>query len=412
MMKSGLAALVLAAACGESAPRITAIDTPVQHGMNSADPALAVDPGTGDVLMTWVAGDTARYDLFFARSHDTGATWTDPVRIAGGGNEVKPHGQASPRLVAANGVVVVVWPSNIVVEGRRFPASHMRFSRSTDGGRTWSAPVTLNDDTTSALAGHTFHGAAFVPPSTIAVAWLDSRSDASAAPMSDDMHHAEHDGDATVYMTTSKDLGATWAAQNTKLWGDACPCCRVSLAARPDGQIVAAWRSHLPGDVRDPVVALIGDTVTQPARVSNDNWVFAGCPHTGPGLQVGDDGTTRAAWYSVTDGRSGIFYSETDGESLEFREPVEIVRAGALPTGHPVVAANGRNTFVAYDVGPAGKQELLVARVAGGSAKSTVLEGSAGADHPQIIVLEDGRAVVAWAEKRGKKSEARLALVE
>ena len=396
--------LVLVLGACDNAPRIETATSPAVSELNSADPALALDPANGDVLMTWVAGDSVDYQLYFARSSDGGDSWSRPVRVTQTANDVKPHGQASPRIVAANGTIAVFWPNNIVVDGRRFPASHLRFSRSTDGGRTWQETRTLNDDTASALAGHTFHGAVFVAPATLAVAWLDSRSQDPAHMTQTDSHeHVAHDGDATIYMATSNDMGSTWAMKNAKLWGDACPCCRVSLAALPDGKILASWRSHLPGDVRDPVVALVGDTASQPIRVSQDNWVFAGCPHTGPALDVDADGITRVAWFSGKPARNGIYYAERTGEGA-FSKPVEIVSSVTLPTGHPAIAAKNDDVFVAYDVNAAGKQELMVAKIMNGKARSVTLEGSDGADHPQIISLNDGGALVAWTQKHSGKS--------
>lgn len=407
LLISGL--VIALAACSERAPQLANTNAPVDSSFASADPALALDETSGDVLMTWVAGDSTSYHLYFARSADGGGTWSAPVRITTTPNDVKPHGQASPRLVAANGAIAVFWPNNIHVAGRRFPASHLRFSRSTDGGATWTPATTLNDDTTAALAGHTFHGAVFVPPSTFAVAWLDSRTQdpvhrtATAADP-----HEQHDGDATIYMARSNDLGATWSLQNTKLWGDACPCCRVSLAARSDGVIVAAWRSHMSGDVRDPVVATIGDAPSAPVRVHADDWVFAGCPHTGPALHVSETGVTSVAWYSGKPGSSGIFFAETGGDSLAFSTPIELVGAAALPTGHPAIARGGRGAFVAFDINAAGRQQLSVAHIRDGRATTVSLPDSDGADHPQIIVMPDGAALVAWTEKSSTGTRVRM----
>ena len=404
--------LALLAACDEAAPRIESVAAPKTAGSISADPALAVDSETGDVLMTWVAGDSTNYHVYFARSSDGGDNWSTPVRVTQLDNDVKPHGQASPRIVAAPGAIAVFWPNHIAVPGRRFAASHLRFSRSTDGGRTWEPTVTINDDTTSALAGHTFHGAVLVPPSTIAVAWLDSRSNDSSHLTATESHeHAAHDGDATIYMAVSKDLGASWSMNNTKLWGDACPCCRVSLAARADKKIVAAWRSHMSGDVRDPVVALVTDRPAPPVRVHADNWVFAGCPHTGPALNVSNEGAVQVAWYNGDAERGGIYYSESPADSLAFAPPVQIV-GGALPAAHPAVAVAGDKVFVAYDVDAAGTRVLSFARIADGRSRSVSLPDSDGADHPQIVAFPEGGALVAWTQKRGTSSEIRLATLK
>jgi hypothetical protein len=240
-----VAAVVLALGCGRSPLRVEPIaSSPAVSSPEAADPALAVDPPTGDLLLTWVGGEhKAGWRLYFARSVDAGRTWSDPVAITGDTGLVHPHGEAAPRLVAAPGHrIAVVWTQGFAVAGREWPATQLRAARSVDGGRTWSTPATLNDDTVAAPVSHTFQGAAWTGDSGLTVAWLDERR---GGPVSDD--HANHDStaseDATIYSVSSPDFGASWEP-NRPLWGAACPCCRVALARSPDGAALAAsWWS-------------------------------------------------------------------------------------------------------------------------------------------------------------------------
>src|SRR5207253_3830518 len=136
--------------------------------------------------------------------------------------------------------------------------------------------------------------------------------------------HGDHEGSSAVYVATSHDLGNTWDTSNRKLWGDACPCCRVALGITPSGDVVAAWRAHLAGDVRDPVIGLITkDSLQAPTRVHEDNWVFPGCPHSGPALST-EGGAARVAWYSGKPGATGVFYAEsTNGK--RFSAPKTVI---------------------------------------------------------------------------------------
>jgi hypothetical protein len=386
---------VLLAACS-SEPRVEMLDGPRISGKQSADPALAVDAATGDVLLSWVEGDSSGYLLKLARSTDAGATWSEPVGVTTSLDEVKPHAEASPRMVTARNVVGIFWPKQQHIPGRRFPASAMRFARSTDGGRTWTPAVTLNDDTTAtAPAGHTFHGATVVGDSAFVVAWLDSRDVAQHA------HGAEatsHEGSSYVFTAASNNLGETWEPANRKFWGNACPCCRVSLAPVGD-DVMAAWRGHFAGDVRDIVVAKLGkDTV--PQRVHADNWVFPGCPHSGPALAInGED--VHVAWFTGAPGKMGVYYMKRGGE------PVRVIGGGELPTGHPAVAVVGDGAVVAVNLNAEGKRVLTIARIVGDKVSTVEVPNSDGADHPQILKVADGRAVVAWTQN-GKVRLARL----
>lgn len=406
MKKTVLLGFALAAGCSGPQVETTELELPfVASFRESADPALTTDPATGDLLLAWVARDSGEFDLYHARSSDHGRSWSPPARVTTQSGLVRPQAEASPRLLAHNGVLALFWPTSIDVPGRRHPASNLRFSRSTDGGRTWSESVILNDDTASVLAGHTFHGATATGDSTFVVAWLDSRAPAKA---SADDPGAPTDGNATVYTAQSDDLGASWAARNTKLWSAACPCCRVSLAGAPDGGIHASWRAHLEGSVRDPVVGRIGETIQEPVRVHEDGWVFPGCPHTGPALAVDADGIQHVAWFTGKEAGAGVYYARSRNES--FDAPVPILTGTALQTGHPAISllpAGG--AVVAVNLGESGERVLTIAHISPTNVVSRFeVAGSDGSDHPQLATAADGSVYVAWTDK---SSGSRVRLV-
>lgn len=384
---------------------------PVAAASESADPALAVDPSSGDVLLSWVAGDSAGYGMYFARSSDGGVTWSEPSVVAAKASDIKPHGESSPRLVAAPGRLALVWSNSVAAPGRRWPASNMRAARSLDGGRTWSAAVTLNDDTASgAFAGHLFHGAAWEGDSALVVAWMDSR----AAQVADTTPHGhadtETEADATVYTARSPDFGAHWEAANTRRWGAACPCCRISLARNTDGALHAAWRLHFPGNLRDVVVARLTDE--RPSRVANDGWAYPGCPHTGPSIAIDTAGFVHMAWYTGKAGAPGIYY-RTAGASLgNSGDPLPVMTGSSLPVAHPVVAATGvGQALIAWSLAPDGARTPFLMYVARNRVEWQVtLSSTTTADHPQIAVAQ-GHALVAWTETADGRRQVKLVRV-
>ncbi|MGH7468076.1 MAG: sialidase family protein [Longimicrobiales bacterium] len=404
----GFTLVAVLTACGPAGPRVDVVDVPsVAGARETADPAIARDPANGDWLLSWVAGDSSGYHLYFARSGDGGASWSAPVRVTDRAHDIKPHAEASARMVAVNGAIALFWPNNIEVPGRRFPASHMRFSRSTDGGRSWTSAITLNDDTASALAGHTFHGAT-ARGDTMIVAWLDSRTGAQPAHGDTAVHH---DGDATIYTAVSADRGVSWAAQNGVYWGNACPCCRVSLASAPDGRVLAAWRGHFEGSVRDPVVATLSPARGAPTRVRADGWVFQGCPHTGPALAIDDTGSLHVAWFTGKEGGAGVFYARTSGASSAFGTALPLLTAESLPAAHPAITMTRAGAVIAMNLDPNGRRALTIATVREGTATTHVVPNTEGADHPHLIALPDGNALVAWTEKMAGAVRIRLARV-
>lgn len=388
--------ILLAAVAGCARPAADAVILPTPAATQtpeSCDPALAVDAGSGDVLLAWLGGDSLGWRLWFARAGESGTAWSAPVAVTPEGEHLHPHGEASPRLIASPGGLALVWTSSRLVPGRQWPASEVRFSRSLDGGRSWSAPITLNDDTTAAPAGHGFHGATATGDAGLAVAWLDER------PAPDPDGGGEKQDDASLYVARSADFGATWEA-NRPAWGRVCPCCRVALAGDGKGGAVAAWRRHFPGQIRDVVIASL-DGESQ--RVHEDGWRFEGCPHSGPAIATGDDGRTRAAWYTGAPGRNGVWY--LDG-SDPVAPPKAIVTGERLPVAHVSLALARRHVVVACDVDSTGERAVVLTRLATGERimRQVSVPGSDGALYPQVGAAKGGVAYVAWTTAGDKRT--------
>jgi hypothetical protein len=399
---TGMAALSLAA-CRSSEMTLEPASSPARATV-AGDVSLARDPGTGDVLAAWVAQVNSSWRVQFARSTDAGRNWSAPVTVTpDSGDASPPHGESSPRLVAApHGRVAIFWARSVPAPGRQWPGSAMRMARSLDGGATWEAPRTLNSDSTGAAGTHTFFGAAVLDDTTLVAAWLDERHPelmhGHQAPLPDTSHEPTSEADARIFAVSSHDFGATWGP-NTALWGAVCPCCRVSLTPTPDGRIVAAWRQHFPGNIRDVVTASL-IPAQAPERLSYDNWSYPGCPHTGPAIAVDSAGTEHVVWYTGKQGRAGIYYARvTPGGAPS--TPVGLAVARTLATAHASVAIAGQGAVLAaWDMSPDGHRMIQLARIdaAGRLARTISVPGSTDGRYPQLEVLGDSTAVVAWTQ--------------
>ena len=416
MRNSVLFAVVLAAACGRDTTRTVSLQPP--DAGSSGDAALAVDPDSRELLLSWVSGDSGSRHVRLARSGDGGDTWSTPVRVTAHPDDVgSPHGESAPRLVVApNGRVAVVWSQSVNVPGRQWPASNIRASRSLDGGRSWSPPVTLNDDTASAPGTHTFHGAAWAADAALVVAWLDERGAENFSghhhPLPNTSGEPTSEPDARIFVATSFDFGGRWEP-NRAVWGAVCPCCRVSLVRDRGGRVTAAWRQHLPGNVRDVVTAPLVPEPAEPRRVHRDDWEYPGCPHTGPAIGIGEDGTRHIAWYTGKAGGAGIYYAALPAgtDSSGIATPLVV---GTVPTAHAAIhALTGGGAVVALDISADGNREVRVIRVdrAGKVRDSIRIPGSEGGTYPQLALTDGREVVVAWTAPRGESTTLALARV-
>lgn len=95
-----------------------------------------VSGGGGELYVLWLAVEWKRsWELLFSRSTDGGLTWSAPYAVKPD-KETIAYGQ---RLVAGpDKEVYVVWRDRIPPKG----AARIIFKRSADGGRTWEEPQT------------------------------------------------------------------------------------------------------------------------------------------------------------------------------------------------------------------------------------------------------------------------------
>jgi hypothetical protein len=135
-------------------------------------------------------------------SHDHGKTWTTSVIDSSavdcaGGCDWPPVGITDPKT----GNLYVVFGQSKTGDSE----TNVLFLESTDKGKTWSAPVQLNDD--QSHLDHFFPGISVAPDGRIDVAWHDFRDDQEYQSKSTTMNETYWD----VYYTYSNDGGRTWA---------------------------------------------------------------------------------------------------------------------------------------------------------------------------------------------------------
>jgi hypothetical protein len=435
-MRTSLIILLLGglASCERFSERETTVELlnsdALFNGLQAADPSIAVDPESGDLFLAWVAESAGEWDLYFARSSDGGESFSSPVRVNDVDGDVYPHSEGAPRLVVARGVVALFWSNQFDVPNRTFSASDLRFTRSTDRGATWESARNLQDESGSVIPGaNTFHGAAWDGASTLVVAWLDgrdrdarriSRGVESGTPLSEAQADPErfadesdpHDGDATVYAAFSHDLGATWEAENRRIQGSTCPCCRISLAADPQGEIIGSWRGHFGENFRDPAFHLMSGPENGAVRIHADNWEYPGCPHSGPAIAVGANEVMHAAWYTGAEGRMGVHYATFQPGAAAFSAPFPLAVGEAIPVAHPsLVALADGGAVVAHNVDGMGRRVIVLSHLSrnGTLLSASEVPGSEGGTHPQSAVLPDGRVVIAWTQSEAGLMKVRLA---
>ncbi len=288
----------------------------------------------------------------FAGSTDGGRTFGAPVTVAEAG---------VLSLGMHRGPRIVITPSAIVIsavygsKGKGADGDLVAF-RSDDGGRTWSKGVRVNDKSGAAREG--LHAMAADGDFIYAV-WLDDR-----------------DGRKQLYGAASKDGGATWSP-NREVYHSPeehiCECCHPSLAVRGGGkEIYAMFRNALAGS-RDLYLATStdGGHTFAATKLGLGTWPLNACPMDGGGLTLDSKGPLTVWRRNTT-----VFLDRPGSKEVEIG-----------PGKNPAIAGQS----IAWSA-PDGL------RLKRGAAESTVLD-PAGA-YPAGASSGD-KEVVVWEGKNG-----------
>jgi hypothetical protein len=395
------------AGCSSRPSTVVALVPPVLPAREALGVAITCHPTKHDVLLSWIAGDSTGPRLWFSRSTDRGATWSKPVPVSPEGELLRLEPESPPRIVCDDehriGIAWAAWARS---GGQISRFSDLHFARSTDDGRTWSEPSTVNDDGIGGPGDQAFQDVSLrQEPGSLYAAWLDSR------PGGDLSRAAETDsGAATVWLARSDDFGLHWGT-NSAQWSYACSNSRVSMVVAPSGELFTAFRRRFPGLVRDVVLTRPG---LYPVRLHDDGWKISDCPPSGPALRLSRDGTLRIAWYTGAPGLEGVWFRESTPELVDTAStPLPLLRARGRPAIHIGIGEAGMSgTLIACDADSTGADRLTLVRVepSGQSVRERfVVAGTEGAFYPRVAAEPVGSvAYVAWTCRTGGHPQLRL----
>jgi hypothetical protein len=332
---------------------------PVSPTAPNRQPQLA--SGNGMVAMVFGSGES----IWFTGSSDNGRTWGKAAKVAD-----------LPKLLLGRhrGPRVIISGNTIVVSAVSSDPGDLLAWRSTDGGRTWSKPVTVNDQPKASREG--LHAMAADAEGHLAAAWLDDRRLDDRTP-----------NGKRLFGAFSNDGGATWG-KNVLLYqspdGTICQCCSPSLVSLGNAEFVAMFRNAIGGS-RDLYTLRLGGgkPVGAAEKAGVGTWKLDACPMDGGGMAM-QNGKIATAWRREHD----VYLAEPGKPEIK------------VGTGMDVAfGANKQGFYVLWST-PAGI-EMHVPN----AMKSTHLS-DVGA-FPAIVTLPDGGMLAAW-EEQGAIATARF----
>jgi len=319
--------------------------------------------------------------LLVSRSDDGGKSFSSPVAVTPEAEDISADGENRPKIaVARDGTVLLSWTQTLP---QRYSAN-IRFARSTDSGRSFSTPITLNDD--SRITSHRFDALAIDGTGRVVVAWLDARDrDATRE------QGGKFSG-VLIYTAQSADNGASFSA-NRKFQQRTCECCRIALTWTPAGPVVF-WRNIFGVNTRDFAIANMDQGGVR--RATDDDWQIDACPHNGGSIAADGQGRLHLTWFTNGNKRQGLFYKRIDGD-WESR-PMAIGNPAAQANHAAAVAAGDTVilTWREFD-GSAYSVQMMHSKDGGSSwgDPQRLMDTSGAADYP-VPLINGKQVLVVW----------------
>jgi hypothetical protein len=134
--------------------------------------------------------------------------------------------------------------------------------------------------------------------------------------------------------------------------GGVCPCCDVGVLPTANGLPIVAFRNTQGGhrDIWLTRARRGGNAGFEPSvPVTSDPWSFDGCPHDGPALGLIGE-TLHVLWMDAHTGKSRVYAASSPIQSWSFSpRPVALQGQGTGTQGHPKLALSGRRLFAVWD---------------------------------------------------------------
>ncbi len=369
-------------------------------GAGSTEPTLAVAPD-GKVYLSWLEPVDSSFALKFSVFESGNWSAPRPIRT---GRDFFVNWADFPSievLGGGNGKLAAHWLQRT---GKGTYAYGVRISMSSDGGRTWGAPIRPHTDTSN-----TEHGfvSLWRDGNALGAVWLDGRK-----------YNKEGHSPSNEMMLASASFNSDGRVSSGEKILDerVCDCCQTSAAMTAAGPIIV-YRDRSPDEIRDIYVVRRIEGVrgprkwTEPVPVHNDGWKIAACPVNGPAVDAkGND--VVVAWFTAANDSARVKLAFSRNAGVTFEAPIRI--DGGRPAGRVDVALMPDGSALVSWIERIGGDTAVVRarrvhRTGTSSAPMTIATSSAAraSGFPRMAIA-GGHVMFAWTEP-GRPSWVRVA---
>jgi hypothetical protein len=340
----------------------------------------------GDLWRLWALDSS----MYFQISTDNGETFSSVTRVVIDEEKISARNENRPKIAFdKHQGVYLSWATP---KEKKYTAD-VRFSYSSDYGKTFTKPVTVNDD--NLLAGHSFNEMLVTGEGNISIVWLDGRL----------AYQLRKEGKKTngsaLYIGKANYRENETKFSNEQLANNTCVCCRIALDYNNHGDLAIFWR-HIYGDnIREFALLTLGENKNAqqvPYQISYDRWKINGCPHQGGAISINDNNRYHLVWFNQGDVGKGIFYASSNDQGKSLTKPISVGMQSAQ-AAHPHLNTNGDVIDIVWTQFTGTEHQLWHQRSKnnGKSFTQAVMLATAlnGSDRP-FIITNDRLSFVSW----------------
>lgn len=352
-------------------------------------PSLTKD-SKGNIVLSWVKeiNDSIAV-MCYAVSTDNGKSFGEPIEITPS-KGVHPHSENLPKMIfKPTGEIIAAWGASNPNPKNKY-SGMIYYVQSFDAGKNWSQAKPLVTDTTS--YDQRYFDLAILKNGEAGIIWLDNRTD------------TDKEGMTVFYAETN---GKNGFVNEKPINETTCQCCRTDLFIDSKGAIHAAFRDIINDTIRDMVHIVSvdgGKSFSEPKRISPDNWVIDGCPHTGPTMTENKTGL-HFSWFTAG-GETGVYYCTSNDNGDKF-SPRQMLNTEAR---HPqtTTLANGTigivwDETVRKDSAFYSKIVFHQTTLSGQKTKRDVTNDDISASYPVLISNDQKSILIAWVQQPNDK---------
>ena len=331
----------------------------------SFGPRLLVD-SQGGVNVVWVDPTPGNQDIFFTRSADGGLTFTTPQNLSN-----DPADSGNPQMAAdSSGNISVVWENDDVTNG-------VLFTHSTDWGATFSTPVNLATNPSGSFGPQIAVGA----DGSINVAWED-----------------DFNFQSDISFSRSTDKGATFSTPKN-VSSNAGNSFLAQIAVDTTGNIYVAWMDNTPGNY----AILLSRSADQGATFSSAKNLSNSPGDSGnPQIGVDANGGTYVIWQQNVPPATNkdIFFSRSS-DGVNFSAPTNLSNNAGNSINPWIVVDTAGGINAGWTDSTPGRTDIFFARSldAGVTFATQNLSNDSGASSDsQLAADKNGNLNVVWSD--------------